>query len=76
MKRDLREYSKQTDRRLIIGALLILFIVGGGLIWWFYGAGGAGLGLTCVLAALSPVILILAVFLAADWILRNAGRRR
>lgn len=76
MKRDLREYSKQTDRRLVIGALLILLVVGGGLIWYFYGVGGAGLGLTCVLAALSPVILILAVFLAADWILRNAGHRR
>ena len=75
MKRDLREYSKQTDRRLIFGALLILLVIGGGLIWYFYGAGGAGLGLTCVLAALSPVILILAVFLAADWILRHAGRK-
>lgn len=75
MKRDLREYSRQTDRRLVIGALLILFIVGGGLIWWFYGAGGAGLGATCLLAALSPVVLITAVFFAADWILRHAGRK-
>ena len=76
MKRDLREYSKQTDRRLAIGALLLPFIVGGGLIWWFYGAGGAGLGLTCLVAALAPVVLITAVFFAADWILRHAGRRR
>ena len=75
MKRDLREYSKQTDRRLVIGALLILFIVGGGLIWWRYGAGGAGLGITCLLAALAPVALIAAVFFAADWILRHAGRK-
>ncbi len=54
MKRDLREYSKQTDRRLVIGALLILFIVGGGLIWWFYGTGAAGLGITCLMAGLAP----------------------
>jgi hypothetical protein len=75
MKRDLREYSKQTDRRLIIGALLILFLGGGGLIWWFYGTGAAGLGVTCLMAALAPVVLITAVFLAADWILRHAGRK-
>jgi hypothetical protein len=76
MKRDLREYSKQTDRRLIIGALLLLFIVGGGLIWWFYGTGAAGLGVTCLVAALAPVLLITAVFYAAEWIIKHAGRRR
>lgn len=75
MKRDLRDYSKQTDRRLIIGALLILFLIGGGLIWWQYGAGGAGLGVFCLLAALSPVVLILLIFLFIDWILKRAGRK-
>jgi hypothetical protein len=75
MKRDLREYSKQTDRRLIIGALLLLFIVGGGLIWWRYGAGGAGLGVTCLVAALAPIALITAALVAADWILKRAGRK-
>jgi hypothetical protein len=75
MKRDLREYAKQTDRRLIVGALLILFIIGGGLIWYFYGAGGAGLGITCLLAALSPVALIALIFIVAEWILERAGRK-
>lgn len=75
MKRDLRDYAKQTDRRLIIGALLILFIVGGGLIWWFYGTGAAGLGVTCLMAGLAPVVLIVAVFYAAEWIIKHAGRK-
>ena len=75
MKRDLRDYSKQTDRRLIIGALLILFVVGGGLIWWRYGAGGAGLGVICLLAGLAPVILIIGIFFVMDWILKRAGRK-
>ena len=75
MKRDLREYSKQTDRRLVIGALLFLFIVGGGLIWWFYGTPAAGLGVTCLMAGLAPVILITAVFFAAEWIIKHAGRK-
>ncbi|GER79618.1 MAG: hypothetical protein DYG87_08090 [Anaerolineae bacterium CFX3] len=75
MKRNLRDYAKQTDRRLVIGALLILFLVGGGLIWWRYGAGGAGLGLVCMLAGLAPVVLIVGIFFIIDWILKRAGRK-
>lgn len=75
MKRDLREYARQTNRRLVVGALLILFLVGGGLIWYFYGGAGAGLGVVCLLAGLSPVILIAAVFFIIDWILKRAGRQ-
>ncbi|MCZ7550469.1 MAG: hypothetical protein M5U11_15165 [Anaerolineales bacterium] len=75
MKRNLRDYAKQTDRRLVIGALLILFLVGGGLIWWRYGRGGAGLGLVCMLAGLAPVVLIVGIFFIIDWILKRAGRK-
>lgn len=75
MKRDLRQYSNQTNRRLVIGALLILFLVGGGLIWYFYGGAGAGLGVICLLAGLSPVALILLILLIMDWILKRAGRK-
>jgi len=75
MKRDLRDYAKNTDRRLVIGGLILLFVVGGGLIWWLYGSRGAGLGASCILAALTPVIFILIIFKAIDWILRHAGRK-
>jgi len=70
--RDLREYSKQTGVRLVLGALILLLVVGVGLIWIIYGEGAAGMGLTCLLAALMPVILILAIFLVIDWILKRA----
>ncbi len=72
--RDLREYARQTQRRLILGVLILLFMVGGGLIWWFYGAGGAALGIVCLLAGLMPVALIALIFGIVDWILKRAGR--
>jgi len=67
--RDLREYSKQTNVRLALGAFILLFIVGLGLIWLIYGGNAAGMGFICLLAALFPVILILFIFVAIDWIL-------
>lgn len=70
--RDLRKYSKQTGVRLVLGALVLLLVVGVGLIWLIYGDSAAGMGLTCLLAALMPVILILAIFVAIDWILKSA----
>jgi multisubunit Na+/H+ antiporter MnhB subunit len=70
--RDLREYSKQTNVRLALGAFVLLFVVGVGLIWVIYGEGGAGLAFTCLAAALVPVILILFIFVAIDWILKHA----
>ena len=67
--KDLREYSKQTNVRLALGAFILLFIVGVGLIWLIYGGNAAGMGFMCLLAALFPVILILFVFVAIEWIL-------
>lgn len=58
--------------RLAVGAFILLFVVGVGLIWAIYGQGAAGMGLLCLLAALLPIILILAIFLAMEWILRRA----
>ena len=70
--KDLREYTKQTNVRLVLGAFILLFVVGVGLIWLIYGENAAGLGFVCLLAALFPVILILFVFVAIEWILKRA----
>jgi multisubunit Na+/H+ antiporter MnhB subunit len=70
--RDLREYAKQTNVRLALGAFILLFVVGVVLIWLIYGEGAAGLAFTCLLAALFPVILILLIFVAIEWILKRA----
>ncbi len=70
--RDLREYAKQTNVRLAFGAFLLLLVVGVGLIWLIYGQGAAGMGLVCLLAAFFPVLLILFIFLAFEWILKRA----
>jgi Ca2+/Na+ antiporter len=70
--RDLREYSKETNVRLVLGAFILLFVIGVGLIWLIYGGNAAGMAFTCLLAALFPVILILGIFLAIEWILKRA----
>lgn len=70
--RDLREYAKQSNVRLALGAFILLFVVGVGLIWLIYGKDAAGLGFICLLAALFPVILILFIFLAMEWIVKRA----
>ncbi len=70
--RDLRKYTKETNVRLALGAFILLLVVGVGLIWVIYGGGAAGMGLTCLFAALFPVILILSAFLVIDWILSRA----
>jgi len=69
--RDLRQYAKQSNVRIAVGAFVMLFVVGDGLIWLIYGGGAAGMGLVCMLAALVPVILILLVFVALDWIMKR-----
>jgi len=75
MSRDLRNYGKQTNVRLIVGAVVLLAVVGLGLIWLIYGDAAAAAGLFCMLAGLSPVVLILLVFVAIDWIMKSAGRK-
>jgi len=74
MSRDLRKYMKDTNVRLIIGALALLFIVGDGLIWIIYGFGAAVMGLLCMLGAFLPIGLILLFLNLSDWIVKRANR--
>jgi hypothetical protein len=68
MSRDLRKYARQTNIRLIAGFLLVLFVVGDGLIYLFFGRNAALMGLVCLLAGITPVILIIGVLWLIDWI--------
>jgi TM2 domain-containing membrane protein YozV len=71
MGRDLRQYAKQTNLRLVAGFLLLLFIVGDGLIYIFYGRNAALMGLLCLVAGLSPLVLIMLAVWLIDWIARS-----
>ncbi len=62
MDRDLRQYARQTNFRLVVGFILLLLVVGDGLIYLFYGKSAAATGLFCILAGLVPVILLVVVF--------------
>jgi multisubunit Na+/H+ antiporter MnhB subunit len=74
MSRDLRDYARKTNVRLAVGATLLLFIVGLGLIYFIYGKEAAGLGFFCLLAGLTPIVLILVILFFIDWIMKRAGR--
>lgn len=72
MKRDLREYAKQTNIQLGIGAIVLLFGVGIALIYFIYGRGAALVGLLCLLGSLVPIALILFSLYGIDWIVKRA----
>ncbi len=66
MTRDLREYSRKTDRRLLVGFLLLLFLVGEGLIYLFYGQWAAFLGLFCLLGVGLPALTVWGVIVLME----------
>jgi len=74
MSRDLRKYMRDTNVRLVAGAILMLFIVGVGLIWLIYGFGAAVTGFLCILAAFIPIGLIFLALFGMDWIVKRANR--
>jgi len=74
MSRDLREYAKQTSVQLGVGAFILLFIVGDGLIYLIYGKIAALMGLTCLLAGIAPIILIVIIMVILNWIVKRANR--
>ncbi|MEW5828420.1 MAG: hypothetical protein AB1846_05975 [Chloroflexota bacterium] len=72
--RDLRRYARQTNVRLIAGAVLLVFVIGDGLIYVIYGLAPALMGFACLLAGLSPILLILLALALMDWIVKRANR--
>jgi uncharacterized SAM-binding protein YcdF (DUF218 family) len=74
MSRDLRKYARQTNVRLGVGMAFLLLVVGIALIYLTYGAGAAIMGLTCLLAALVPIVLIFLSLWLLDWIQKRANR--
>jgi len=74
MARDLRKYGRQTNVRLIAGALVLLFVVGDGLIYLIYGSGAALMGILCLLAGMVPVLLTILVLFLLEWIRKHADR--
>jgi hypothetical protein len=71
MGRDLRQYARQTNLRLIVGFIVLLFIVGDGLIYLFYGQRAAIMGLVCLLSVTLPLGLILIALWVIDWVARR-----
>jgi hypothetical protein len=72
LKRDLREFAKQTNIQLAIGAFVLLFGLGIALIWFIYGPGAAVVGLLCLLGSMVPIALILFSLYGIDWIVKRA----
>lgn len=74
MSRDLRKYVKDTNTRILIGAILLLFVIGIALIWIIYGFGAAVSGFLCLLGAFVPIALIFLALFWLDWIVKRANR--
>ena len=71
MSRDLREYTKKTETRLLLGFLFLVFLIGDGLIFAFYGTGAGMIGLICLVGALVPVLLVILFLWIADRIVKK-----
>ena len=71
VSRDLREYTKNTQTRLILGFLLVVFLVGDGLIFYFYGRAAGLAGLVCLLGTLVPAVLVVIFLWIADRVVKK-----
>ena len=74
MGRDLRQYTRQTQARLLVGFVFILVVVGVGLIYVFYGPQAAWTGLLCLGMGLSPLLLVWMILLIIDRIIRKVDK--
>jgi len=71
MSRDIRQYMKQTETRLILGFLLLVFLIGDGLIFYFYGTGAGIAGLICLAGMMVPVFLIVLFLWIAERVVKS-----
>lgn len=71
MNRDLREYTRDTKVRLVLGFLVLVFLVGDGLIFLFFGQRAGLAGLICLVAALLPILLVALFLWLADWVVKK-----
>ena len=71
VSRDLRQYTKQTETRLIFGFLLLVFLVGDGLIFYFYGPGAGLMGLVCLGGMMVPVLLVVFFLWIAEKVVKS-----
>ena len=71
MSRDLREYTKNTKTRLVIGFVALIFLVGDGLIFLFFGKESGIFGLVCMLGAFIPILLVIIFLMIADKIVKK-----
>ena len=72
MTRDLRNYARQTNRRLLFGGIVLLFLVGDGLIYLIYGREAALLGLLCLSVGLVPLLLIWLILSVIEWVVKRS----
>jgi hypothetical protein len=63
---DLRRNRKQTERRLLILAVVVLVFVGGGLIALIYGPGALLTALPCLLGAAGAIFFLYLLFALAE----------
>ena len=71
--RDLREFARKTNTRLIFGFVVLLFLVGDGLIFLIYGRNAAITGFICILGGFVPILLIIGLFAVMDFVIRKAN---
>lgn len=72
--RDLNKYKRETNIRLIVGAISLIFLIGDGLIFLIYGKGPGLMGLICLIVGMVPVLLITLVIYFFDWSVKRANR--
>ena len=72
--RDLNKYKRETNIRLVVGAVILIFLIGDGLIFLIYGKGPGMMGLICLLIGMVPVLLIALVIFIFDWSVKRANR--